>query len=169
MYCDNVKNKMASKPGGQLTLEDAWGDLARVGQPSPTEPGGLIGELLEFIKSYGPKGGSSILREDIAPVRHNVNYWPRNYYATSISSVHILSVFCLTHRFSDKQVNTITAECVDSPGLLGFWSSGELMETSMAVHFLRRDCGSLNPTLPISGLFTFKFEAKPIGRTERNG
>lgn len=43
------------------------------------------------------------------------------------------------------------------------------METSMAVHFLRRDCGSLNPTLPISGLFTFKFEAKPIGKTERDG
>lgn len=62
---------MASKPGGQLT-EDAWGDLARVGQPSPTEPGGLMGELLEFIKSYGPKGGSSILKEDIAPVEHNI-------------------------------------------------------------------------------------------------
>lgn len=65
------KNKMAAKPGGQLTLEDAWGDLARVGQPSPTEPGGLMGELLEFIKSYGPKGESSILREDIAPVGHS--------------------------------------------------------------------------------------------------
>lgn len=42
-----------------------------------------------------------------------------------------------------------------------------LIETSIAVHFFRRDCGSLNPTLPISGLFTFKFEAKPMGKRER--
>jgi len=43
------------------------------------------------------------------------------------------------------------------PDLLGFWSSGELTEISMAVHFFRRDCGSLKPTLLMSRLLTFKF------------
>jgi len=43
--------------------------LARLGQPSPTEPGGLMGVLLAFMKSYGPKGESSSLRPDvIAPI-----------------------------------------------------------------------------------------------------
>lgn len=37
-------------PGGQLTLLEPLGDLAR-GQPSPIEPGGLAGEVLLFIKS----------------------------------------------------------------------------------------------------------------------
>lgn len=37
-------------PGGQLTLLEPFGDLAR-GQPSPTDPGGLAGELLLFMKS----------------------------------------------------------------------------------------------------------------------
>lgn len=41
---------MSSLPGGQLTLLEPLGDLAR-GQPSPIEPGGLAGEVLLFIKS----------------------------------------------------------------------------------------------------------------------
>lgn len=41
---------MSILPGGQLTLLEPLGDLAR-GQPSPIEPGGLAGEVLLFIKS----------------------------------------------------------------------------------------------------------------------
>lgn len=54
-------------PGGQLTLLEPLGDLAR-GQPSPIDPGGLAGELLLFIKSYGTNGDSSSLKPlEIAP------------------------------------------------------------------------------------------------------
>lgn len=40
----------ASIPGGQVTLLEPLGDLAR-GQPSPTVAGGLAGEALLFMKS----------------------------------------------------------------------------------------------------------------------
>lgn len=68
----------SSSPGGQLTLLEPLGDLAR-GQPSPIDPGGLAGELLLFIKSYGTKGDSSSLKPlEIAPVKRNrtVRYAP---------------------------------------------------------------------------------------------
>lgn len=66
------KNHASSKwwqriPGGQLTLLEPLGDLAR-GQPSPIDPGGLAGEVLLFIKSYGTNGDSSSLKPlEIAP------------------------------------------------------------------------------------------------------
>lgn len=54
-----------------------------------------MGELLGFIKSYGPKGGSSILREDIAPVEHNIvndNYLYKYIcFNFAYPSMHILS------------------------------------------------------------------------------
>lgn len=45
-----MKEAVAILPGGQLTLLEPLGDLAR-GQPSPIEPGGLAGEVLLFMKS----------------------------------------------------------------------------------------------------------------------
>lgn len=45
-----MKGAVSILPGGQLTLLEPLGDLAR-GQPSPIEPGGLAGEVLLFIKS----------------------------------------------------------------------------------------------------------------------
>jgi len=38
----------------------------------------------------------------------------------------------------------------------------------MAVHFFRRDCGSLKPTLLMSRLLTFKFEFKPRGIQQKS-
>lgn len=68
-----------TEPGGQLPLVEPWGDLARLGQPSPTEPGGLMGALLALMKSYGPKGESSSLRPDvIAPI---VKSYPSDIFA----------------------------------------------------------------------------------------
>lgn len=50
METNSHKRRCQHLPGGQLTLLEPLGDLAR-GQPSPIEPGGLAGEVLLFIKS----------------------------------------------------------------------------------------------------------------------